>query len=88
MCLNMFYRSVIGSNLPNMFRRYMEAYNTCLNSRFTLAVPFARTNIFKNNFRIDATFVWNTLPSHLFEYDYYNKLKSETKQYLTSNPTY
>ena len=85
--LIMVYSSVNGMGLQNMFRRYMRAYNTCLNSRVTLDFPFAKTNIFKNSFRIHATLMWNTLPSHLIHKDDYKKFKFETKKYLMYNFT-
>ena len=72
MCRIMVYKSVNGKG-PRLY------------SRVTLVVPFARTNIFKNSFRIHATLTWNTLPSLLIECDDYNKLKSETKKYWMSN---
>ena len=60
----------------------LGAYNARLNLHGGLAVPFARTNLYKKSIRVDAAVRWNSVPVFISQFDSYNYFKFILKRYL------
>ena len=81
MYLIVFFKSLKGFGGTEMYKVFSGAYNIRLNPEGGLAVPFARTNLYKKSIRVDAVVRWNSLPVFRRQFDNYNSFKINLKHY-------